>query len=1082
MCICQAYLAASMNNFHYQIKRDELPTLLKAVETANDRLQGGAKTVSLVIVPSTQDSFSDAFFEVLNNPSPEVLSDIQWGTMEQILRSCSEDPVRGNKCADFGYTSGHNSRREEECDGLVRSRVHKDTRTPEISALLLGATRAIRVSFPEAALTTYNDGERNAALADKLAHGNIVEAARVARTNNDTLLLRPHVDDGNCLTPQYAKVACFSRYHVVDGVLVRDALITYGKKEGNKHMRERDFYGTAVLAATRLYDKLSPMQRNLDCSAFPIDQERVEHPFCFLDKGCFYSTLASGIQRVFDKYTSLGTCPRMAAAFLVPVVMSESVDHYYKICEELLENESMFLGMQIEHLSALQVGVAITQEIFRRKRHSGKKEPDVQVAYSVAQRHAPAVNKPPTEDQVKGSIDIIEKLIRQLRLRIDWNPTLVTHYYGITVEYLYTYAFGAGHLTAQTIIGVAACLGLFPVAFYEMAEIGVSTRTFKFLVWAFGFSKDPKIAYQQTHCLLRAIAVKLNMSVKKAEELLCTLAKAKAPRRKGYERTPCTIEFDTCDFELARLGRFCDVVYLRQYIYQLVDGCMYYVDCNGVTKQQQGLLTDTVLSTIATAPDKVFWGRRFDRSFQGKAATVSRKIEFLGDCFATKKRSDDYDPGAAKGPSWNQRGDYCWISIGDNIEGPTNRSVALSYHGREPLNIRQLVWTCTQGKGRFRNSMFVGRNIQSYLVHPPCVANGRNLIKQKTFFAYAIAVKDPSMSNSPCGTLYWPETDFGMYPSGKNNWFDESTTRHKSQFFGRGIPPYPWNYSRIMEAAEEPRRLRYFASARYAKYYATSSFFFRFLHRFDMSHPQVRSVNFLANPGAKGRFGTIREHRPRLRHAEDVRVFYDSSERNSSRNRLPFLIAILYRAGGMAYYFCNDSGARTSGVHLRRPRCRVRRNNENSSFHELVCLTDHKVGAERTRKFPGCATNVVVLWATGETTEEPLKTIFEDCPSEVLRYAEQNGLLEESGWSKVSRLHDIEEKARLCALEREGQHAARRKGAERRPKSVCFATHAGMLQNDGDIDFIRTRRAANNWKRKRQRAAPTLSRKRRRDA
>ena len=47
---------------------------------------------------------------------------------------------------------------------------------------------------------------------------------------------------------------------------------------------------------------------------------------------------------------------------------------------------------------------------------------------------------------------------------------------------------------------------------------------------------------------------------------------------------------------------------------------------------------------------------------------------------------------------------------------------------------------------------------------------------------------------------------------------------------------------------------------------------------------------------------------------------------------------------------------------------------------------------------------MIIRWVDGKTTEEPMRTVFEDCPAEVIDYGRRNSLLGQQGWSKVNTI------------------------------------------------------------------------------
>ena len=487
--------------------------LESAVRKANTILRGTVDAVKVVKVAACDDTFEDDFVTVLNNPNPELLSLIDRSWVHKELRGCKADPNRNNVCSDRGFTGARNSRRHPKYLGITHSVLHDKSLDTKCRELFVGVTETLDILFGGKHPELYRDEERNSLWANEIHPKNRVEAIRLAMTNGKRNLLGVHRDDGNSDDPRYSYVVCISwwSWDAVRRYPLRESIITYGKSCADVHMAQRKRHKPLIEVLGSLWkaaeEKGPTGMTRRDRTIFPRGWvQRRAYDFAFVDKVIFYSLFASAIAMLYAKYPILRNNLLVCCAFIYNVGMSESPDHFWNICQELMSDPCAITGdVPFYDCSGHNFGHAFATEIFRRKKHSGNKEPEKKVAYPVQQRHIPAVNTPPTFEKSRQSIDSIATLAKELASFTSLGIGSVYHYYGKTTHHLIKECYGAGPLTAMHHVGVAACLKLFPQSFIEIAEVGTSTRTWTFLKWAFGYTDDD--AFEEIGIMLRAVSV-----------------------------------------------------------------------------------------------------------------------------------------------------------------------------------------------------------------------------------------------------------------------------------------------------------------------------------------------------------------------------------------------------------------------------------------------------------------------------------------------------------------------------------------------------------------------------------------------
>ena len=1038
-CVEQAYLSRNMRHPHYQVFRSVVKGRnLDLLRLKTSQVQGA----QLIEIRASDPFYCDDCLRVVNNPD---LSRINKDIIMEKLTACGKDAERNNICLDLGFSGQRNSRRVSEYFGIARPNLMSHTLENWSKDLFVALTITRRDLFPAVTNEIYNDKDRNSMFANQIETDNDNEAIRLAETysvemfdaeemgacdeekHSKYAIINFHSDNANCMTAGYSWVGSYSWWCLRRGELVRQAAISYGKSVVNEYMVDLAKHKDAITLHCRVFDCLPRKMQSQGSDIFSKKGKRIAYKFAFLDKGIFYSLFASAMQQVFICYPLLSYDLLMVSAFLANVVMSEIPDHFWMICKSLLKDAKAVGGLNITSCDPIDFGNAFKDEIFLRKVTG--------VTYPTTQRHPPAVNSPPSKDQMCASIRSIATLIRELRLvkmKID-NIATALHFYGKANEYLVEKAFGAGHLTSMHIIGVAACIGAMPPLFLCVAEIGISTRPWKFLQWAFGY--DNEAAYDGV--LLRAIATVCGISIMAAEELCCFVTKCFTSGNPGYELLPCQIEFAKVHIILPK-GRFGDVVYPDMKLFRIHQQRVYHLDLHGKFLPATELLSDSLFSRVTYVSLDGFWSRAYNnrRSYHYKRNRNGRKLLELKDYFLQDDDQEEYSPKTiCERRSARLESDH----IVYNLFGPAYESVIMASSLRQPMNLMQIVWEALGGHKSYKSARLLAIDcIMMSTVRPPCVHPDYTTIDQLVpFYRCCLRPSADNLGIPVTNDLYWPSPLFDMSPTTQNKecqlcpfeWrrsvvFGDSTSqkhllhdtashlkRNKRLASQRRIinhrrrtePNYAWNSHRLIPKVESPHgSVMYFVCKEEAVNFTLMEFFFGNLRLFDMTNDYVRSLLFLDKLNSDGQRHQVSKCL-RVNGSEKISIFYDVRGFRPSIEKIPFLTAIQYPRGGLLYYFCGSSGERISNPLLRRPLSKAVKGNEEAMY-EFLCIVSHRTNDERSVIYKNNSINLLIRWVDATTTEEPMLVILEGSPLEVVDYGEKNNLLGERGWAKVRNL------------------------------------------------------------------------------
>lgn len=225
-------------------------------------------SVHPAIIYYDEDYITNDFLYVSSLHTEEV--DRLLGTIDfqalgsRLLSRKPKHSVRQSYFEDFGFCSGHSSSRKEQPLGIAKPALKPGTMDKNISELLVTCSDILRAlcstffAFPE---------ERLQEFASQLGEGNIIEAMRIAITDEDNLC-GVHEDGKN--DANFPAVPVFSEYIWLYGKRYRVSIIMYSQKSiGDFLRRKNTTYGPAISFVLDTFYNIPASRRSILPSSFP---------------------------------------------------------------------------------------------------------------------------------------------------------------------------------------------------------------------------------------------------------------------------------------------------------------------------------------------------------------------------------------------------------------------------------------------------------------------------------------------------------------------------------------------------------------------------------------------------------------------------------------------------------------------------------------------------------------------------------------------------------------------------------------------------------------------------------------------
>ena len=438
-----------------------------------------------------------------------------------VLTSTALDKSRGNRCIDVGFASDLSTKRDDsdEWGGLAVPNPLKYSKSPIFIQALVGMSNMISHACPQEMVgKVFADLKRQRLFAGKLGPGNLIEALRVALTNENHLVL-PHVDKHNCESEFFQGVINYSCWlQLSDGKWWRLSIIGYSRRSCAGALRRRDLYWPLVERIASFYESM-PAERKVISSALLVDANSNEarHLPPHSNKCVFYSVYVDCLRRLQAKYNfSIWHL----LAMLTNTVASESPDFFVAATKHYLSltgKDEKCVGS----LCYLDLAISFYDRIF-----DDKEKRQLAGTPTPGQRHQPHNNRRQPRSVLVKSIHNFFALYDACLL-LDKKLSSDAHYFARAVGTLVqgcdvTGVYGAGPLTAQHLVHISVLCGCLPVQFIRQAEIGEKTGSYAYLArW------EGLVDHQEdTRQLLACVCCRLGISSFVAENLVCKFGQA----------------------------------------------------------------------------------------------------------------------------------------------------------------------------------------------------------------------------------------------------------------------------------------------------------------------------------------------------------------------------------------------------------------------------------------------------------------------------------------------------------------------------------------------------------------------------
>jgi len=548
----QVYLAKEMKESgHCSNRFCDRDRIVNAFRKVQEKLAQQQVVVRLIEVDAEVGTsgrlFQDEYLTVRFNVARSIMERYNWVGIQKTVNAGGEegeDGVRQNRRVDLGFTGHRNSKRCEDTYGLPHPEKHAHTMEPWSIMIFLAQTYLISQLF--GSLGIYADADRAVYFSSLIHTRNVVEAIRIAITDKYHLL-QFHWDMWNDgMDPRYAYVLviCCYLYHPDDPSLVqRVAVISYGKQAAYEFMAQLGILAVPLKAVKVYWENLPAEQKYIShemlLSAKETEPKRMG--WTHVCKNVFYACFVHCILELCRKYRKVASSLEMLCALVICSIASECPDHYWHGIQAILKDPT-FLGedYHIEETKGKKFGWRFWCYLHdRRAEHKdkitedGKTKKNIRVLetigpdwdYTTRQRHQPCVLRGEQAD-FDASVDTFMQCVVQMNFVLSGELARnIGHYFttivGIFCKRKRKGVFGAGPLTAQHLVVIAAFVGLFPDVFVDFAEIAIGTGSHLSLVRNYGFPRDPTEAVEVNRKFLAACSSLLDISFKNGEETIC---------------------------------------------------------------------------------------------------------------------------------------------------------------------------------------------------------------------------------------------------------------------------------------------------------------------------------------------------------------------------------------------------------------------------------------------------------------------------------------------------------------------------------------------------------------------------------
>lgn len=1049
----QAYCVQQLRTApHGQILLSELSVINRLVQEVNGDGRTPLAALEVVLI---RENFKDAFLEVKSWHDLSAMTHLKPEASFRETLLAGLDKNRHHSCIDIGVCGWRNSssRPEHSPSGVAKPNYHDETQSEFGQGLMRDMTQQIRATFPDR--TLYSDPER------QQHFGQLGEAIRTTVQKLATMaipskqwtavteqLLANHVDSDN--EPNldgHTEVVGFSIFtlqkakHLQQVILHRQGWISYGKKAVGEFVQRYNLLKVPVDDMCRHYQSLPDCEKKVCLSLFP--KEGQEHgnllPNVHMVRTVYYTSFANVMWSLLDKYPHMKSNGWYLVALLLCTVTSHCPQHFcYEVGHFLVEPRFLDGGINLQpfvfcqrlwrHLHAVayrnKPQICDYQPVGRFMPCNGGTFPtDVQIRnsmFAMARGFSEVCRIPAKELWVN------RKFVKQ-SLNAHLAQSTGREEADLNAAQPKTGCIGLGLFTAQITVGVACTIGALPPFLMGEAEISPTTTTWKYLDETYKLLESaPQFNQAEVQSMLLAAASsRLRVSNMVSEEGFCRLCRSKNKSSKeGKYRdwipNDVPIVFPTFPHRNTNPHKV-ELSLLFQ------DGLVK--PAPKVKVNFQSLMQS---SGVPLFPDRrTYWNMKFGSPLvarRSRASKIALQPEELFPLTPTV--------GIVKRESIGRS-----VMAAVRLPIPHPVKVLCSVPKSEGIAIVNPIFTLK--KAFFGCDRFVPDD--AVLRHKAVVIKKGGFIRPVMIDPRQGAAKRPKLDRAT-KKLMKQSRQVVPVTSHRIAELAEHVTEEKVMYHccavvlpdnGEVLWPDPVFPLREDYYQPEGKQSVSFDGCRWFRQKQAAidfAFYHALFHRFDLFCECPEAVKIVQveedeciplggyeTDKKEGEVSMVRWDGTECHYAEvqgtkrggcltSLKVMPKVGDRNS---HFPHLVAVRYSKGGTGHYLCDKNGRVTSGIQLRLPECRTRRELDGDFSCCCLAILGHRTRRRRME--------VHMAWSDGYSSWQSLSSIEKTAYWIVFHYADTHDLLAESPWKKFKSWGGIE----LPSMFIRGHHSER---------------------------------------------------------
>ena len=978
------------NELHYEVLERDISKMTPFMDQMVRDRTGTDHQFSYHIITHDGPPFSDDNVKVRYDLAPQDLGGLPVdGMISLLLESGQMCPVRKHICKNYGLCDHNNSAVDLKQLGIVYPRKFRDTSNPHVQQMFESLTTTLHAAFPETSPVLYKNVLRNKTFGGKFNLGQGPETIQtigsvVARNGVSipNCLMGGHCDNRNEKDDCNMKFVCGLSLAVYNPRLDTVSLVkfvTYCKAAAGRCLRQYEEYYQLLSSFLDFWETMDPEEKYITTKLLgpPDRPEWKTLPRTHSMKTVLYSVYAEAVKGVLKAYPWMMQGPWYVVAMLFNSIVSNCPQHFFNELSRLAKEPSM-LGSSIDSYKPSEFCYLLYKHLFWAKENE---------TYPTVQRRQPSNNTRGTEQQVFNSYLSLGRLLMEINALEDntingnsvfYHSKAVAHLcqtcpdaaIDITAPKPQCGVLGAGPLLAQELIGLAGILGMVPYCMATAAELCKSTGTYRFLREFKGSPFKMDNSTLASGIWFKALRAKTGSEDSHLEEATCKWKQAMTGTTGRYKDSiPPGIPVTFPDPTVKKL--------------------MMLHPCGRIhEKEELPIVADYDLrkpngDPFSGSPE--YWVG----NFEGWSHPPKKKTSPSTKPPPTESFLPLRAPAGLTKLEAKAAGKF-------SIMVPSPMSVILAMTPPLPgsqddaIDLRAILQqTLASSTKRLPDrDVFIWTKIRVNVTTTSEVAGVKHSRKKRWKRSGVRGARGDKRSS--------PQEDafcVGILLSVGQDEFDNQI---EEKFF----PDQSFALRRLGGSGRsfvlDSDQRRYFIDIEKAKEFAVLCLLFERPHLFSRN-PSAREILSVppTPPLVLEEQAWIPDHK--TRQLDQIVSFKVVRHVSTKKSPLPFLVCVLYKQGGMAYFLSNDFGRVDSSVLVRLPLSKARRKS-NKGLHDewnsFIGIAGHTM---KNQVF------LRIVWEDGNQTDEPLCDFSKDAYYSVLEYAERNNLQNVKGWKGFLR-------------------------------------------------------------------------------